>query len=565
MPVVSADDHSLSSAQAEATGQQAPAISSTRPAATRLFERARRRLYDARLDLAIVAALTVLAATLRLWHLGTVPLGLHGDEAWTGLDAQRVLREGWIGPYVTSALGQPTGPLYFTALLFKVLPETTFTVRLSMAIFGILTIPLAYLAFRAMFGRTAGVFAAVILCLMTWHLQLTRTGFMVGAWPFIEMTVLWSLCAGLRRRSVPLLALAGALTGAGVYTYNAYLLFVPVVGVAIIWALFRRMPARDRVLLSVGSAALVAAAILVALPMIAYVDAHGATYRAHRQDVSVTNTAKWKDAGLGGKVTILRHRFDEWGQALVEGDRPDFGDGLAADGHPVVNPIIALLALGGISMALWRWRRTEYATVLAATAILPFGALLTFGDGLFRRSFGLAPFVAVLAALPLAWLWERGSARGGARGMVACGLLGVLVAYPGAVNVRDYFGSNQDTPAMRITYPYQDDAASHYVAGLPAGTVVYWYSDRWSFTYETRRFIAPDATGLDRSHEFGGPPTDQPLDFGADRTQDVAFVFLGSYLDNATKVQELYPGGTLSEGHRGSEATFRGYYLPAER
>src|SRR5256885_17026963 len=40
-----------------------------------------------RVDIAIVASITVLAAGLRVWHLGTVPLGLHGDAAWAGVDA----------------------------------------------------------------------------------------------------------------------------------------------------------------------------------------------------------------------------------------------------------------------------------------------------------------------------------------------------------------------------------------------------------------------------------------------------------------------------------------------
>ena len=533
------------------------------PTAGELVAALRARVYAARLDLAIVASLTALAAILRLWHLGTVPLGLHGDEAWTGLDARRVLHEGWIGPYVTSALGQPTGPLYFTALLFKFFPETTLTIRESMALFGIATIPLAFLAFRTMFGRTVAVLAALLLCVMTWHLQLTRTGFMIGSWPFIEMLVLWALFAGIRRRSVLLLAVAGALTGLGIYSYNAYPLFLPVVGVAAVWAVAQRATRYDRATLLIGIALMVIAGLVVTLPMVSYLSDHGATYRAHEHVVDVTETPAWKDAGVGGKATILRHRFDEWAIALVRGNRPDQGDGLAAPGHPVVGGVVIALALAGLAMAAWRWRRTEYAALLAAAAALPLGALLTIDDGLFRRSFGLAPFIAVAAAIPLGWGWERAIRRRDAPGYAACAAVCGLVVFVGAVNVYRYFGPNQDTAVMRITFPYEDDAASHYIAGLPAGTMVYFYSDAWSFNYETRRFIAPNAEGIDRSHEFGGVPADTPLEFGADRTRGAAFVFLGAYLDDAAQVQALYDGGVLTEGHRGSEVTFRAYFLPA--
>ena len=122
-------------------------------AGTSLASTARRWLADSGVDIAIVSSITLLAAAIRLWQLGSVPLGLHGDEALTGLDARRVLHEGWIGPYVISALGQPTGALYFTALLFKFMPQTTFTIRFSMALLGIATIPLAYGAFATMFHK----------------------------------------------------------------------------------------------------------------------------------------------------------------------------------------------------------------------------------------------------------------------------------------------------------------------------------------------------------------------------------------------------------------------------
>src|ERR1700674_215736 len=121
----------LPSEDASATPRPSPSAGIAATLRTRQHDFVR-WLYDNRVDIAIITAITLLAAVLRIWRLGTVPLGLHGDEAWTGLDARRVLREGWIGAYVPSAVGQPTGPLYFTALLFKFMPQTTFTLRLSM-------------------------------------------------------------------------------------------------------------------------------------------------------------------------------------------------------------------------------------------------------------------------------------------------------------------------------------------------------------------------------------------------------------------------------------------------
>ena len=92
-----------------------------------------------RYELVFVAALTLVAAFLRVYNLTGLPEGLHGDEAVTGLDALRVMREGWIGPYVGSALGQPTGPLYFTAFIFMLsdLIAQMIATAASVAIIGI--------------------------------------------------------------------------------------------------------------------------------------------------------------------------------------------------------------------------------------------------------------------------------------------------------------------------------------------------------------------------------------------------------------------------------------------
>lgn len=528
--------------------------------------RIRRALLGARgtrLDLAVIVAITALAAGLRLWHLGTIPLGLHGDEAWTGLDARRVLREGWIGPYVPSALGQPTGPLYLTALLFKIFPQTTTTLRFSMALFGVATIPLAYLAFSTMFNRTVGAFASLLLAIMMWHLHLSRTAFMVTAWPCMEVATLWLLWLAIRRRSVAWFAAAGLLHGLGIYTYNADLLFLPVPFVAVAWAFFATRNRLDRRRLLIGAAVLAAVTLAVAMPMLFYAARHTETFRYHERIVAVTNAPAWESASLLGKADLIRHRGAEWIRGIAVGGRPDLGDGLATAGHPLVDGATLFLAVIGLGMALRRWRQPETGAIVAALLLLPWGALLTIEDGLFRRTLGLTPFIALLAALPLAWLWDGLCAMRDGRKPLFLGAILAVLAFNGVWTSYQYFGPVQNTDTMRFVYPYQMDAASHFIAALPAATYVYFYSERWSFNYETRRFIAPNARGEDRSQEFGTLPTGAAPDVSIDVSGTVAFVFLGPYVDLASAVVARYPGGTETDVRRGSEVEFRAYVVHA--
>lgn len=274
---------------------KAPPASSTAVPAERTRARA-----DLLAELAVVLAITAMAAGLRLWALGTVPLGLHGDEAWTGLDAERILDEGWIGVYVLSALGQPTGPLYVTAGFFAFLPNSTETIRLSMALLGVLTIPIAYFAFRAMFDRLVATIAAAILTGLMWHLHLSRTGFMVTSWPLMEMLALGALWWAMRGRSWWQFAIAGIVLGLGVYCYNAYLLFVPVpfVALALTWA---SEPGERRPALLRNCGIFTLTALVVTLPLLDYVRTRRAEYELHQEIVGVTHQREWKDDGWLGR------------------------------------------------------------------------------------------------------------------------------------------------------------------------------------------------------------------------------------------------------------------------
>src|SRR3972149_8483389 len=95
----------------------------------------------------------------------------------------------------------------------------------------------------------------------------------------------------------------------------------------------------------------------------------------------------------------------------------------------------------------------------------------------------------------------RKATRRSARRRYLALLVLIVPAYVGVTTTYQYFGPVQDNVDMKYVYPYQMDAASHYLSGLPDGTFVYFLSGNWSFDYETRRFIAPKAAGVDRSRE----------------------------------------------------------------
>ncbi|MGB2695730.1 MAG: glycosyltransferase family 39 protein [Dehalococcoidia bacterium] len=515
-----------------------------------------------RVDVAIIVGLTVLAAVPRLVLLTDIPPGLHGDEGWTGLDAHRILNEGWIGPYVGSALGQPAGPLYFAAPFIKVFGDTVFAVRLAMAVLGIITIPVAYLTFRTMFSRSVGFFAAVLLSIGMWHLHYSRIGFMVISWPLMELLTLLFLFLGIQTKRWLFFGLSGLAFGAGVYTYNAYPVFALPMALLFAWLIGRELLAwftknRTGRELLVFAGQLILFAVMTgvaALPMILYASDPNEHYLNHHRSVSVLETDEWKADDLSGKVDFTFDRTRHFFYAAFWHGEADGADG-AGTSAMVDRVSVALVAIG-VLILLARWRRPSSIAVLLAFALLPIASIFTY-NALFRRSVGLVPFIAVLAAMPLAFWWDRAKGFGPLWRNASYAGMAAIITFVGYQNFNSYFQKFPDTELAQFTYGVELAAASEYMHDLPGDPFVYLYSGRWGFDYETRRFLAPDVVGQDRSNEFG------TFDLTPTQPGPVAYVFLAPYLDQADEVARLYPGGKLTDHVEDGVVYFRGYYLPS--
>ena len=91
-------------------------------------------------ELAVVGVILAGAAVLRIYDLGSLPYGMSGDEANVGLEGERILHDGWVGPYSPYAMGQPAGVLYATAVPLALFGKSVVALRLEPAIAGVLTV-----------------------------------------------------------------------------------------------------------------------------------------------------------------------------------------------------------------------------------------------------------------------------------------------------------------------------------------------------------------------------------------------------------------------------------------
>ncbi len=508
-------------------------------------------------ELIVVALLTAAAIVPRVVDLVGVPPGLHGDEAWTGLRARDILRGVQVGPFdKIHGLGQPAGMEYLTAAFVKVFGSSILTLRLPMALLGAATVPLTYWLARETFDRRTAVISAALLAFLGWHVHFSRIALPPASWPFFEVLACVFMVLALRTRAWWQFVLAGAVLGMGIYTYSSYNIFVVAfVAFVVYWLLTQELGRRRELLIGIGVTFLVA--LVVALPMLQYIDGHRHTYFDYPRGISVFRSDQYKNAdGPLGRLDVIADAGRDFVQRVVFKAEPDFSDGAGYD--PILNTPFSILLGLGILIALWRWRQPGAALSILVLLIVPWAGILTVGGGIVRRAVGVTPFLAILAALPLVELLRRTQlARPAVRGAAYCVVAGAIITVA-VLDTRAYFGTFPDSDVGHFVFVPELVAASNYMHGHADGAQVLFYSDRWSINYETRRYLAPGIDGFDRSKEYGSK-----YSLDADRSRDELFIFLGSYRDRLAEVEQTYPGGKAYEDKDSKgNVIFAAYYLP---
>lgn len=466
-----------------------------------------------------VLAVVALGVALRLYGLGALPYGLFHDEAWEGLDGLRVL-DGAHPLYFPDNNGREPIFVYLLALTLRVFGRNPLGIRAAALVFGVLTLPATYFLGRAWGGRRVGLLSTAILAGMLWHVQLSRVGFRAVALPLFIALGLGCAALALRSRSFRLAVAAGLGLGLCLYTYTAAR-FVPLalLGMVAYGLIWHRHGMRGRWKL-VG--VMLAVTCLTMLPL--------AVYSLQHQDSAFTRSgdvAIWNNMGLHQGSTL----FGALAKSLMRTLGMFTWRGDVAWRHnvphrPVFDPLLALAFLGGLGLAVTRWRSCPagaLSVIWVAAMSLP--TLLSEDAPHFLRATGVLPVVVLLPALALdaalRALEERGArapaiadrsaiARGGSPAGIAAaaavvGVLGLSTLFTGA----DYFAS-RTTPSLpfsgfdfhgaylrepRCGYAFQAQLTDLTRAASETDTPVYLDKHYWD-VFASVRFLLPPSDRL---------------------------------------------------------------------
>jgi 4-amino-4-deoxy-L-arabinose transferase-like glycosyltransferase len=377
--------------------------SSARPNAGAIQPRSRALLTSRTwLEPLALILITVLAAFLRFWQLETIPPGFHYDEAFEALEAWRVLTQPGYHPiFFPGNFGLEPLFIYLTALAFKVFGASPFVMRAVAAILGTLAVPALYAAVREMsrlderLPQATALMAAAVLAILRWHLLFSRVGIEPILVPLFLVLMLWAFWRGLRTNSLGAWILLGLLTGLSLYVYPAARL-LPFVIAAIVGAISLTakslLRGRWRGVLIAG-----AIALLVFLPMVWQWARNPDLLFLRSAQVVATSPSRGNPAeNLLAALGMLSF----WGDQDPRSNVP---------GMPALDILMTIPFCLGVGVALWRWRRPVFSSILLSGLIMLLPTALSEYAPHFRRAIGAIPAVAMLCGLGLAVMLGRRS------------------------------------------------------------------------------------------------------------------------------------------------------------
>jgi hypothetical protein len=221
-------------------------------------------------DLVILTGIVLLFAPVYLFRTYAVPWQVNTDEVTISLVERAIVSSPPIDPLGTSDyFGFPT--LVF--LLFGKIGEaiggiTLANMRIVHAGFGILTVALAYLCFRVWLPRFEATLGTIILGSHHALVAISRMAMRDVTGLTVLLGAFAVLGTGLKRRSLSLTFLGGAVGGLSFYTYYpgrvtmvVWLLFLMIAGVSLSRKISRQFLSRSA-LIAIGACVVVAAPVL---------------------------------------------------------------------------------------------------------------------------------------------------------------------------------------------------------------------------------------------------------------------------------------------------------------
>ena len=306
-----------------------------------------------------LAAILLLAFSLRIIALDQAPPGLRYDELQNYLMAGRVL-EGERPLYFAESWGHEPLYHYLQAGALALVGASDWSLRLPSVVLGMIELAATWLVAKQLAGRRVGLLSLIFLSLSFWAIFYSRVSLRVGAvTAFASLMIfflwrLWQRPASQTRSGLVDGALAGLFMAAAIYTYlSGRVLPAIFLGFVLFTAVFH-WPQFKKRWLRFAMVALIA--ILLCWPLYQAIAANP----TGEQRLELLNQAivALQDGDPGPILNLTGRAL---GMYVILGEQ-DWLYNL--DGRPIFNPLTVLFFLMGLALIIWRWRQPRFSLLL---------------------------------------------------------------------------------------------------------------------------------------------------------------------------------------------------------
>jgi len=379
-----------------------------------------------------LAALTLLAAALRLYDLGQESLWV--DEVWTA---------GWADQPLRSVLGTANPLAYLVAHFTLPLSRSEFALRFAPALAGVALVPATYLVGRTLYGWKEGLVAAALLSVSVYaieHSQEVR----FYAWQMLFSTLtLYFLLRGLkdgRWRDWAGFALTTALN---LYNHPFGFLVLASEGLYSLWFLItdtlqagETTPPGEKVRIlfrrSIAPGAAALAALVAFLPMLPLL-------------LGFNNSLWVVSGGRAQHLPLGMENFSWLSVPVAFGTYAMLAEYLNLRGVPfLVYPALAVFFLGLLSAR-------RHAVLILLWFLVPIPILMLTKYWLQPRYLSyFLPLFVVVTARGITWLSAAVTRRRKTETIILVALTG-LVALPSLVQLPGYYIEPQEDQWREVT------------------------------------------------------------------------------------------------------------------
>src|SRR3989338_1570206 len=237
----------------------------------------------------LIAAVILLAITLRLYKVSQVPPSLYWDEVSLGYNAYSIAESGYdehgeflpLARFIAFGDYKPSGYIYTAVPFIKLLDLNELSIRFPSILAGVIMVVVTYLLVQELFkSQIIALLASFLLAISPWSIHLSRAAFEANLAAAFNLSAVYFFVLSTRKKWTVILSFVFLVLS--FYTFNANRIIAPLLIFALLIIYWRESLKNYKWILTS-----VILSILLLLPSIGYLMSPESRLRF--QEVSIFN------------------------------------------------------------------------------------------------------------------------------------------------------------------------------------------------------------------------------------------------------------------------------------